>query len=173
MNTLALLVDDDEVAGVQPPVGVDHRGGGVRTVQVARHRLRPAHPELAGLAGAEVGAALGVDHAQLGAGHRAADRAGRDGLLAVGRGHRRGGLGQPVAEADDGAGQALADRARDLRGHGRPARDDELERGEVAARRPPGGPPGAAITGGATMSDRGTVALDELEEGLEGEAAAT
>ena len=55
---LALLVDDDEVAGAQPPVGVDHRRGGVRAVQVARHRLRPAHPQLAGLARAEIGAAL-------------------------------------------------------------------------------------------------------------------
>ena len=166
---LALLVDDDEVAGAQPPVGVDHRRGGVRTVQVPRHRLRPAHPQLAGLAGTEIGAAVGVDHAQLGARHRAPDGAGRDGQLTVRRGRRRRRLGQAVAEADDDAGQALADRPRDLAGNGRTARDDELEGGQVVGvdRRMAGQP---RHDRGRPDEDRGAMAFDELDEGVEGEA---
>ncbi len=51
----AVGVDMAEVAGANPPVGSDHLCRGLRTVQVAEHRLRAASLELAGLAGATAG----------------------------------------------------------------------------------------------------------------------
>ena len=44
---VAVGVAGDEVAGVEPAVGVDGLGGGVGTVEVAREHGRPAQPELA------------------------------------------------------------------------------------------------------------------------------
>ena len=50
---VAVGVDVPEVAGVQPPVGIDHGRRGLRVVEIALHHLRPAHPDLAVLADAE------------------------------------------------------------------------------------------------------------------------
>jgi hypothetical protein len=57
---VAVVVDPAEVAGVQPAAGVERLGGRRGVVQVALHDLRPPDPQLARLAGAEVGAGGGV-----------------------------------------------------------------------------------------------------------------
>ena len=69
-----VLVDVAEVAGVQPAVGVDGRGRGVRVVAVARHQLRAAHPQLAVLARRQRRPAARVDDPGLGAAHEQAHR---------------------------------------------------------------------------------------------------
>ena len=71
---VAVLVRVADVAGVQPAVGVDHRGGGVRPVEVALHHLRPANPELAMLAGPEIGPGREVDDPALGVGDKRPNR---------------------------------------------------------------------------------------------------
>ena len=124
---------------------------GVRATQVAGHRLRPAHPQLATLARAEIGSALRIDHAQLGAGHRPPHRARSDRQLAVGRGRRRGGLGEPVAEANDDARQALAHcPLRSPRRSGAPpATTSSIDDRSWASTA--GCPASAAMTAGGTM----------------------
>ena len=72
---VAVVVDVADVAGVQPAVGVDRRRGRLVVVEVALHHLRPADPELAALALADVLAGLGVDEPALGVRQRRADRA--------------------------------------------------------------------------------------------------
>jgi hypothetical protein len=71
----AVLVDDRDVAGVQPALVVEGVGGGGRVVQVALHHLRAAHPQLAALARGGVLTGARVDQPALRARQRQADRA--------------------------------------------------------------------------------------------------
>jgi hypothetical protein len=68
-----------------------------------------------------------------------------------------------VAEADDGARQALAHRPRDLLGHWRATGDDELDRRQVACvdRRVPG--QGGHDRWQHLVADRGWPAADYVE----------
>jgi hypothetical protein len=71
---VAIGVDVAEVTGAQPAVGIDHRGRGLRVVEVALHHLRPAHPDLALFADPGVRPADRVDDPRLRVRHRDADR---------------------------------------------------------------------------------------------------
>src|SRR6185437_1738209 len=65
---LPVVADRDEVAGAQPAVGREDRGGLLGQAVVALHDLRAANPELARLARLDVRAGPGVDEPRLGAG---------------------------------------------------------------------------------------------------------
>ena len=60
---VSLVVDVADVAGVEPSVVVDGVRGRGRVVQVARHHLRTAHPDLAVQIDADRLAVLRVDDA--------------------------------------------------------------------------------------------------------------
>ena len=62
------LVDDRDVAGMQPTVSIDGRSSGFGVVEVALHHLRTTDPELATVANTLVLATNGVDDAALGVG---------------------------------------------------------------------------------------------------------
>ena len=79
---VARVVERADVAGVQPAVGVDRRGGGLRVVEVAEHDVGPAQQHLAR---SVVGGAV---DAQLEAGDRAAAGGGDGGRVVVGAAHR-------------------------------------------------------------------------------------
>jgi hypothetical protein len=99
---------------VQPAVGVDRGRSGIGPAAVATHELRPADEELALGIGAEVAAALRVDHASLDAREQRADRARLDRVRIVGveDGDRRCRLAHAVALTEDAA-QPLGARPLD------------------------------------------------------------
>src|SRR4051794_30710897 len=73
---VAALVHGRQVAGAQPPVGID-RGGGLRGgVEVAGHHVVAASPQLTDLARADRGAVGRVDDLDLGGGQRPAQGLG-------------------------------------------------------------------------------------------------
>jgi len=69
---VAFGVEPCDVAGVQPAIVVDGRGAGGRVTQVAGHHRGGTDPQLAGLAGDEVGAGARVGDAGTDAGQQRA-----------------------------------------------------------------------------------------------------
>src|SRR6185369_11753647 len=61
----AVVVDDADVAGMQPPVRVDGARRSLGVVEIALHDLRPADPDLAGLVRAEIPARFRADDSAL------------------------------------------------------------------------------------------------------------
>ena len=72
---VAVLVGEADVAGAQP--AIERRSFAavcVRLAQIPLHHLRPAQPELTGLARSKLGSAFRVDYLALGVGDTAPDR---------------------------------------------------------------------------------------------------
>ena len=100
-----VVVDHGHVAGAQPAVGRQRRGGGLGVVPVPGEHVGPPDPDLAGVADQRV-LPLAVDQAHLDPGQRHADAAvGRVVAEAARHGGRR--LGEAVA-----LGQVEAEAAR-------------------------------------------------------------
>src|SRR5690606_976352 len=94
---VAAFVDLADVAGVQPAVGVDGGGGGLRVVEVAQHHVGAAQQHL-------TGAVLGrIVDAQLEAGDRAAAGGGHRDRVVLGPAHgaETAGLGEAVGGQHD------------------------------------------------------------------------
>src|SRR5215468_5206537 len=83
------LVGGDDVAGVDPSVGVDRGRGRPRIAEIPAHGARRAHQQLARLAGAQIGPGAGINYPALHAG-----QGGADGFGAV-----RAGVGCDVGTA--------------------------------------------------------------------------
>ena len=108
----ALVVDQRDVAGVEPAVVVDAAAGGLGVVPVALEHVGALDPDLAGVADQHV-LAVDVDQADLDAVDRRADRA-RPPRQADRGGDDGRGLGEAVALADLEA-EAGADGLGDVR----------------------------------------------------------
>ena len=126
---VSVLVDDPDVAGVQPPVGVHRLCRRLGVVQIPLHHLRSAHPHFSALADADVLAGLRIDDPAFGARHQRTDLAG-----AIRAGHgvvRRGaGFGHAVALPHPHAEPRLH-RVGELRPERRRAREQPLDLREI------------------------------------------
>ena len=157
-----------DVAGVQPAVGVDRRGGCARRPAVARHRRRGADQQLAGLARRQVGAVGQVDDPRVHPGEQHARGAGDD-----------RGAEPPDRPARDHLRHAPALQHRAAHAVGGGLLHGGTERGGTAADEAQR-PQVRAVDGGVLGQgeddrrdhDRGrdAVALDQLEELLDVEA---
>jgi hypothetical protein len=131
---VAVLVEHPDVAGVQPAVGVDGRGGGLGVVEEPGHDVVAPHDDLAGLARRQRRTVV-VDDLHLDVGDGPPGRVG-DGLgvvVVAAHGGDAGGLGQAVAGHDRLEGQLRAHPADHLDRDGGRAGDRQPQRGEVVA----------------------------------------
>ncbi len=180
---VVVLVEDGDVAGVQPAVDEGPAGGG-GVIPVAGEHVRALHPDLAGVAGQDVGAVL-VDEADGEAGQRPADGAGPGwGGAERGGADDRGGLREPVALVDDDV-EAVPERGRDRvgerggAGHGEAHRREGVRRRvgrvelePVAEHRGDAGEDAHPGLGDEAGGGRGLEPLDEERRRAGGEAAA-
>ncbi len=118
-----------DVAGVQPPVGVDGLGGGLGVVEVADHHLVAARDDLARLAGGQV-VAVDVDDLHLDAVERArklvwAMISGSSSWRHMATG--AGGLGEPVTGDDGVEAELLALHRTSSTGTDRSAGDGQAQ----------------------------------------------
>src|SRR5699024_10205602 len=98
---IPLLVEHADVTGGQPTVGVAGRRGGFGAVPVAGHHGRPAHADLALLAGAASAAVVLAADGDLDVDDRRAHGVGALGQVGGGGEHRGGGaFGLPVVGAE-------------------------------------------------------------------------
>ena len=143
MLRLPAVVQPSDVAGVQPAVGVDGRGGGLGVVEVAEHDVGAAQQHLAGLV-------VAVD-AQLEVGDRPpAGRGHRDGVV-VGAAHgaETACLGEPVGGQHDVDVQLGLHPLDQHHRHDGRAGDREPQRGQVVV---------AALRDGRAASGRSSAA---------------
>ncbi len=125
----ALLVDQRQIAGVQPALGIKRPGRRLGVVEVSDHDLGPANPEFALGTGFGIAACVKVDDPGLGVGNEFARRAGRRAPVARHVGNRAH-LGHAVtlcnlAVQADGAGTGKVGPKRGGAG------DDKFKRRQV------------------------------------------
>ena len=119
---VAALVEGPDVAGVQPPVGVDRRGGGLRVVEVADHHHVSARQHL-----------TVVGERDLHTRERTSAGVGNRRIVVVGGARRdeAARLGQAVGGDDGVDAQVVLQAFDEDDGHDRGTGDDDPQAGEV------------------------------------------
>ena len=126
---VAVLVDDRDVAGVEPAIGIDGLGSGLGVVEVTLHHHRATDPELASFPNRLILARFGVDDAAFDIADRNTAGAGLVAALRRAVGHRAE-LGHAEA-LDNLTVDALGALVLQLDGERRSTGENLLDRREV------------------------------------------